>query len=252
MLIAQITDLHVTVPGQSPGAGVDSAANLSRVVEAINALDPQPDIVIASGDLVEWGTDAEYHRLRDLLGLLRAPFRLMVGNHDDRAALLRVFPSCAPSGALGLQQTVELGPLRLILLDSLMPGTPAGTLGPQRLAWLDERLAQRTQGPTMVFVHHPPIEMGVPQVDDSRLLDAADLAAVVARHRNVVRVACGHLHREIFCAWAGTTLSVCPSTAHEFLFDLRPGGQLRAVAGAPAFQLHRWRHESLQTFTMPL
>ncbi len=253
MLIAQITDLHVTVPGQSPGAGIDSAANLARVVEAINALDPQPDVVIASGDLVEWGTDAEYLRLRDLLRLLRAPFRLMVGNHDDRAAIVRTFPSCAlASDGHGLQQTVDVGPLRVILLDSLVPGATSGTLGAQRLAWLEDRLTQAAARPAMVFVHHPPIETGVPQVDESRLLDAAELAAVVARHRNVVRVACGHLHREIFCAWAGTTLSVCPSTAHQFLFDLRPGGRLRAVASAPAFQLHRWKHESLQTFTMPL
>jgi len=253
MLIAQITDLHVTVPGQSPGAGVDSAANLARVVAAINGLDPQPDVVIASGDLVEWGTEAEYRRLRDLLGSLRAPFRLMVGNHDDRRALVRVFPASTPAKeAHGLQQAVEVGSLRLILLDSLVPGTQAGTLGAQRLAWLDEQLMREATRPTMVFVHHPPIEMGVPPVDDSRLLDAGALAAVVGRHRNVVRVACGHLHREIFCAWAETTLSVCPSTAHGFLFDLRPGGRLQAVASAGAFQLHRWQDGSLQTFTMPL
>jgi len=253
MLIAQITDLHVTVPGQSPGAGVDSAANLARAVEAINALDPQPDVVVASGDLVEWGTDAEYRRLRDLLASLRAPYRLMAGNHDDRAALARAFPSSASvSDAIGMQQTVDTGPLRLILLDSLTPGTAAGTLGAQRLAWFEEHLAQSPARPAIVFVHHPPIETGVPQVDESRLLDAAQFAAVVARHHNVVRVACGHLHREIFCAWAGTTLSVCPSTAHHFLFDLRSGGRLRAFAIAPSYQLHRWQHESLQTFTMPL
>jgi 3',5'-cyclic AMP phosphodiesterase CpdA len=177
----------------------------------------------------------------------------MVGNHDDRNALVRVFPACAPASDVhGLQQAVDVGSLRLILLDSLVPGTQAGTLGAQRLAWLDEQLAREADRPTMLFVHHPPIEMGVPPVDDSRLLDAAALAVVVGRQRNVVRVACGHLHREIFGTWAGTTLSVCPSTAHGFLFDLRPGGRLQAVASAGAFHLHRWRDDSLQTFTMPL
>jgi 3',5'-cyclic-AMP phosphodiesterase len=253
MLIAQISDLHVTVPGQSPGDGVDSTANLTRAIAAINALDPQPDVVIASGDLVEWGTDTEYARLRDLLATLRAPCRLMAGNHDDRAALLRAFPSCKPSlGVDGLQQVVDVGPLQLILLDSLVPGTASGTLGSHRLAWLDARLTETGVRPAMVFVHHPPIETGVPQVDDSRLSDGVELAALCVRHRNVVRVACGHLHRQVFCAWAGTTLSVCPSTAHQFHFDLRPGGRLRAVAGSPAFQLHRWQHDSLQTFTILL
>ncbi len=253
MLIAQISDLHVTVPGQSPGAGVDSADNLARAVTAINALDPQPDVVVASGDLVEWGTDAEYERLRDLLRALRAPYRLMAGNHDERAALLRTFPECAPIDAsLGIQQTIDAGSLRLMLLDSLVPGAALGTLGGERLAWLDAQLTEARAVAAMVFVHHPPIETGVPQVDESRLTDADALAALVERHRNVVRVACGHLHREIFCTWAGTTLSVCPSTAHQFLFDLRSGGRLRAVAAAPAFQLHRWQHGSLQTFTLPL
>lgn len=250
--LVQVTDLHITLPGQSPGAGVDSSANLTRAVAAINALDPQPQLVIASGDLVEFGTDIEYERLRDILQPLHAPYRLMAGNHDDRDALAREFgPRVSISAPLGLQQTIDIDGLRVVLLDSLIPGATAGALGEARLDWLDRQLGAN-DAPAMVFVHHPPIEIGVPHVDDARLLDAGDFARVLQRNRNVVRVACGHWHRETFSTFAGTTLSVCPSTAHQFIFDLRPGGRLRAVASSPAFHLHRWDGGALRTFTMPL
>lgn len=251
MLFAQISDPHVTLPGESPGAGVDSFDNLLRAIAAINGLDPLPQALVVSGDLVERGTPEEYVRLATALAAVRMPWWLMPGNHDDRDALGSTFPSCASArGPWGIQSVVDLPPLRLLLLDSLVPGTPAGELSAASLVWLEEHLAHSPTVPTIVFVHHPPAITGLAQFDGSGLRNGDALAAVIARHPQVVRVASGHIHRALSCGWAGTTLTVCPSTAHQFELDLRERGRITPVADAPAYQLHRWNGGVLFTYTL--
>ncbi len=253
MLFAQISDPHVALPGESPGAGVDSYENLVRAVAAINGLEPLPLALVVSGDLVERGARDEYERLATVLATARMPWWLMPGNHDDRDALCAVFPSCASArGSWGVQCAVDLPPLRLLLLDSLVPGTPAGLLSAASLDWLEDRLAQSPTTPTVVFVHHPPALTGLAHFDRSGLGNGDALAAVITRHRQVVRVASGHIHRSLACGWAGTTLTVCPSTAHQFALDLRESGCITPIADTPAYQLHRWCDGVLFTYTVPV
>jgi 3',5'-cyclic-AMP phosphodiesterase len=248
MLIAQVSDPHVTVPGGSPGAGVDSHARLALTLERIAALAPRPEAIVMSGDLVEAGTDAEYARLGALLAASPIPVLVMAGNHDDRDAMARAFPDHAERfGAHGLHYVVAIGPLRLVMLDSLVPGRPGGALPQGEIDWLDATLSAKRRAPTIVFVHHPPATTGLAHVDRSALHDDRAFAATIRRHP---QVCCGHLHRAVMVNWAGTTLSVCPSTAHQFALDLRPDGRLRPVDGPPAFQLHRWHRGALHTYTM--
>ena len=253
MLVAQISDPHVTVPGDSPGAGVDSFANLRRALAVVDALDPRPAGIVISGDLVEHGTRGEYRRLREALADAGLPVWLMTGNHDRRDMLLEVFPEIrAHRGPWGLQYAIDAGPLRLLLLDSLVEGTSGGFLDDARLAWLDARLSERPEHATMVFVHHPPVATGLVHIDSSMLANGDALGEVIGRHRQVMRVASGHIHRSLACEFGGTTLTVCPSTAHQFVLDLRDGGRIVPVAEEPALQLHRWNGERLFTYTVPL
>jgi len=252
VLIAQLSDLHVTLPGGSPGAGVDSAANFARAVAQIEAMQPKPDGVVLSGDLVDLGRAVEYERLARLLEPLSIPYWLMTGNHDDRAEMRRVFPELpALPGVPGyLQYAVDLPGLRLLLLDSLRPGTPAGELCPQRLAWLDGELAAKPDQPTIVFVHHPPFAIGSPLLDRFRLADGENLVAVIARHDHVQLVSCGHVHRITHRRWAGTIAMTAPSTAHQFRLELAPGASITPVAEPPAFLLHRFDGEALTSYAV--
>lgn len=253
VLIAQISDPHITVPGVSPGAGVDSFANLQRALALVGTLDPRPAGIVVSGDLVEHGTREEYGRLRDALADAGLPVWLMTGNHDRRDGLLEVFPELrAHHGTWGLQYAIDAGPLRMLLLDSLVEGKSGGLLDDARLAWLDARLGAAPERATMVFVHHPPVATGLAHIDSSMLANGDALAEVIGRHRQVVRVASGHIHRALACEFGGTTLTVCPSTAHQFVLDLRDGGRIVPAAETPAFQLHRWNGERLFTYTVPL
>lgn len=254
MLIAQLSDLHVTVPGASPGAGVDSAANLARAVAQLEAMDPRPDGVVLSGDLVDRGDAAEYARLAGLLAPLSMPCWLMAGNHDDRTELRHAFAELPrlPGRHAYLQYAVDLAGLRLLLLDSVAPGSAAGELCAQRLAWLESELAKAPDRPTMVFVHHPPYATGSPLLDSVGLANGGNLGEIIERHDHVLLVAAGHVHRVTHCRWYATIAMTAPSTAHQFALDLAPDAGIAPVAEAPGFLLHRFDGESLVSFSVPI
>src|SRR3546814_18425357 len=91
MLCAQITDLHVSLPGALLAGRSDTAGFLDRAVARLNGLDPRPDFVLVTGDLVEGGSEAEYRHLRERLAPPAMPVFLAPGNHDGRAAFRATF-----------------------------------------------------------------------------------------------------------------------------------------------------------------
>ena len=242
MLIAQITDCHVRPEGKLVYGAIDSAPMLERAVAKLNGLDPRPDLVLATGDLVDAGQEAEYRRLRAILGRLRMRLLLLPGNHDRRAPLRAAFPDhpylAGPEGSCCYAE--ENGPVRLVALDSMEEGKIGGVFDAPRLAWLDRTLAARPDAPTLVFTHHPPFITGIAHMDEYGTIGGDDLAAVIARHPQVVRVIAGHVHRSMSVAWAGTLCTTCPSTAHQFALDLAPGMPAFWTDEPPGFQLHHW------------
>jgi len=244
MLLAQISDLHIKRPGALAYRRVDTAAYLTRCIAALNALDPRPDAVIVTGDLVDQGEAQQYEHLKALLAPLDIPYLLLVGNHDDRAALRAVFPERAElhSGSEFVHYAVDVGPLRLIALDSMVPGQSAGTLCDARLAWLSAQLDAAGGKPTVVALHHPPFACGVGHMDKLRLDPrAADrLAALIARYPNVERVICGHVHRPMFVRFGGTIACAVPAPAHQVALDLRDDAPSAFMMEPPAFALHRY------------
>ncbi|MFM0492777.1 phosphodiesterase [Paraburkholderia caledonica] len=242
MLLAQISDLHIKRPGGLAYRRVDTAAYLARCVAALNALVPRPDAVIVTGDLVDQGDPQQYEHLKTLLAPLELPCFLMVGNHDDRAALRAAFPDRAElhSGGEFVQYAFDAGALRVIALDSLVPGESGGTLCDARLAWLEAQLDAASGKPTVVALHHPPFVCGIGHMDELRLdpATADKLAALIARYPNVERVICGHVHRPIFVRFGGTIASAVPGPAHQVALDLRDDAPSAFVMEPPAYALH--------------
>jgi len=250
MLLCQISDPHIVEEGRLAYGKVDTAAMLERCVRRILAQPRRPDAVVATGDLTDGAATAQYGLLAEILAPLPMPLYLAVGNHDDRDALRRAFPSHRHlHGESGyVQYAVEDFELRLLVLDTLLPGEPGGALCAQRLAWLDRMLAASDR-PTVVAQHHPPFASGISFMDTMSLADPAAEAAVIARHRQVERVIAGHQHRNAQARFAGTLASICPSTAHQLALDLVPGAEVRFVFEPPAFHLHLWDGAALVTHT---
>ncbi|HEX3952798.1 MAG TPA: phosphodiesterase [Stellaceae bacterium] len=242
MIIAQLSDTHIVPHGALLYGRVDTAGFLTRAVAAINQLDPLPDVTVLTGDLVDTGAPAEYANLRELLAPLRMPIFVIPGNHDARDVLRETFAGEGYFPAVGfLQFAIDGYPVRIVALDTLIPGDHRGLLCAERLDWLDRTLAAAPQQPTVVLMHHPPFATGIDFMDRYGLRGSEALAAVVARHPQVERILCGHLHRAIDRRFAGTIAGTAPSTAHQIHLNLNPEAPLRFMLEPPGYQLHLWR-----------
>ena len=240
LLIAQITDLHIDdrSPRVNPLKG-DTRERLSRVVAYLNAFEPRPDLVLTTGDLTDFGTAAEYAALRSILDRLDMPNFIIPGNHDRRDALRE---ACSDHGYLPrdgfLQYVIDGYPVRLIGLDTLVPGQEGGALCSDRLAWLEDRLCEDEVKPTLIFMHHPPYVTGMPQLDDVNCRGGDRMAKIVARHHNVAGIVCGHLHRATSVRFGGTVAVSVPAVAPELALILGTRARPNYVPSPPQFGLH--------------
>jgi len=236
MLIAQISDTHILAPGSADPSAALRAECLARCVADINRA--RPDAVVMTGDTVQHGLPEEYAHLRALLAPLEAPLYLVPGNRDDRQALRAAFADLAhlPKNGDFLHYTVDDHALRLVALDSTAPGERKGVFCAARREWLDATLRKQPDRATVLFIHHPPFDVGDHYVGGYRRPEeAAALGELVTRHRNVVRLLCGHVHSAVERPWAGTVASIMPSVA----VDVRKGKFARGVGERPVYQLHR-------------
>ena len=245
MLICQLTDLHVRPVGRAANRVCETNMLTERAFRAVARLNPRPDVVVVTGDLTDCGLDTEYANLSGMLRTL-APMPVFVipGNHDQRSNLrdgLKHLPGVTADPQY-VQYAVDDYPVRLVMLDTLVPGAAHGELVPEQLEFLDRTLAAVPDKPTIVGMHHPPFACGMIQ-DSINLHNAGAFAAVIARHRQVERIICGHHHRAVVARVAHAIALISPSVVHQVAMSFPPHdpddrGSL--ILEPPAFQLHRW------------
>ena len=208
-LLVQLSDPHIG----ADWVDADPVAGLAAAVASVRSLLPEPDAVLISGDLADHAAAAEDEQLRQLMAPLDAPLYVLAGNHDDRRALHRHFGVPGADGE-PVQYAVDLGALRLVVLDSTRPGEDPGALDAERLAWLDATLTAAPEALTLVAMHHPPLRTGSPAWDEIGLPDDDRLAlgTVLDRHSQVRRLVAGHVHRGITAELAGRPVLSVPST----------------------------------------
>ena len=253
MYIAQISDSHTKRPGTLLFGQIDTYAHLKAAVERISHLEPQPDVVLHTGDLTNDGDESDYAAVADLLARLPMPVYPILGNHDIRSLARDAFGDLPfASGARSFTYAVEDHPVRILALDSLVEGKAAGRVGAWQLEWLDGALALRPDRPAIVMVHHPPFMTGIGFMDRIGLVDRAGLEEVVARHRQVILVTAGHVHRVIATRFAGTMAMTGSGTAHQVALDLRAEGEPAWTDEPPGFLLHRFAGGSLVSHAVPV
>lgn len=251
MLIAQITDIHLGFEPDAPGEF--NRQRLDRTLATLCAMKPAPDMLFATGDLIDRGDRESYERLREAIGVVPFPVHLVLGNHDERDNFRSVFPQYRFVDGF-LQYEVDTPDLRILVLDTLEEGRHGGAFCEERAAWLVARLSEQPDRKTLIVLHHPPIELGIPWMNtDPEEPWVSRLATAIGGSRNVVGMICGHIHRATSTAWAGTVVSSCPSTAPQVALDLRPidpempDHRDLIVADPPAYALHFWNGRELVT-----
>jgi 3',5'-cyclic-AMP phosphodiesterase len=247
-LLVQLSDPHIG----ARWAGVDPVARLAAAIEAVRALHPGPDAVLISGDLAENAADAEYEQLKGLLAPLDVPLYVLPGNPDDRAALQRNFDVPDPDSEL-VQYTADLGPLRLVVLDTTRPGDEVGALDAARLAWLDTALGDAPGTATVLAMHHPPIATGIPAMDSIGLpvADRRAFAEVIARHPQVRRIVAGHVHRTVTGIVGGCPVLIAPSTYVQLELDFE-SGEIGLTDEPAGFALHALVDGELVSHVLPV
>ncbi|CAG9220304.1 3',5'-cyclic adenosine monophosphate phosphodiesterase CpdA [Paraburkholderia tropica] len=240
-VIAQISDIHVRPRGERYQDLVDSNAMFADAVDALNRLDPAPDFVLITGDLTDEGTPAEYAMLRDLLAPLRLPYAVMPGNHDHRENLRAAFTDQTWLPREGeLHFGIDVGSIRLLALDSTVPGLHHGELSPASLDWLERELIANTHRRVMIAMHHPPFATGIPYLDLYGMADVRPLRDLVARHANVDRIVAGHVHRSMHTRLGSVPVLTCTSTTTQIALRLKADADPASFLEPPAFMLHRW------------
>ncbi|WP_118137526.1 phosphodiesterase [Oceanicella sp. SM1341] len=254
MLIAQISDPHLRAAGLLYQGQVPSNAMFDAAIDTLNALTPQPDVVLLSGDVTDTGTAADYAQARATLARLRAPLLAIPGNHDSPEGFRACFagqPGMAAAGPAHFE--AEAGPLRLLGLDITVPGEHHGAFDDAAEAWLEAALARGGGRPALLVMHQPPVEIGISCIDTYRCFGARRLAALLARHGEVLRVLCGHVHRHVVTGFGGTLLMTAPSTTTAIALRLEPGAEPASFIEPPALLLHHWREGAgLTTHLLPV
>jgi len=241
MLIVQISDTHLAGWNKKAYGVAPVADNLRQCIEHINTLNPKPDVVLVTGDIGNSGTAEEYDQAKYLLDKLNTPYFVITGNHDNRETILSTFETEHCSGQNGfVHYVVDDFELRLIAMDSAIAGQAGGEICETRADWLESQLNKEPDKPTLLFMHHPPLKLGVVETDVDGFVGAKRLGEIVQRHSNIERILCGHIHLPAFVHWHGTIVSTAPSTGMSLVLDLTKKNESLFTLETPAYQLHHW------------
>nr|WP_286303072.1 phosphodiesterase [Microbacterium suwonense] len=251
--IIHLSDPHFLADGAMHAGGSDSEGNLKRTLEAVRRVHPHPDAIVVTGDLADLGEPDAYRRLRAILEPVAAdlgsPIVWVAGNHDERPEL-RV----ELLGAAATQEPVtgvwDLNGLRLIALDTSVPGWHHGDLDGEQLDWLAGVLADPAPHGTLLAMHHPPLPAHLPLFDILELRHQDELAQAI-RGTDVRGILAGHLHYSCSGMFADVPVSVASSTCYTMNLA-RPAVEVNGMDAAQAFQLVHVRPDVITHTVVPV
>lgn len=237
MIIAQISDTHIAL--DTPDAD-RRVRDFESTIADINALDPAPDVIVHTGDVVHNGRLDEYAETMRIFSQARAPVYVIPGNKDDRKNLRAAFPAhsyLAPDAPF-IDYAVEDYPIRLIALDTLCPGANKGDFCPERVRRLIAMIDADAGKPIVVFAHHPAFEVmvGPDRINFETPAAMARLAQALQHSGRVVAVISGHVHRGTAGYVGSVPVTVMPSVATT----LRKGDYPAHMKTCPIYHVHRF------------
>lgn len=221
-----LTDPHLVEADAVSQEPSEAWQRFGRCLDEIQREHMDAELLVLTGDLVHLNNPGAYALLREELERLPMPYRLLVGNHDDRAALHGAFPDIPMVGGF-VQGSDDIGETRLIYLDTQASEGHHGELCSFRLDWLAAQLEEASRRPLLLFLHHPPMEIGVPALDRLRLLESEGLSDLLQFRRAPTHLFCGHVHRNVSGRWSGHPFATLKSTNTQFAFDMQASRLIR-------------------------
>lgn len=237
MIIAQISDTHIAL--DSPDAD-QRLRDFELAVADINALDPAPDVIVHTGDIVHNGRQDEYAQAVAILAKARAPVYVLAGNKDNRANLREAFSAggyLAPDSGF-IDYAIDDYPVRLIALDTLSSGSNKGAFCPERVRRLIDLIDAKATKPIAVFTHHPPFDVmvGPDRLNFETSEMMARLRQALQHSGRIVAVFSGHVHR----AAEGHVGSIPATVVPCIATTLRKGEYPAHMKMRPVYHVHRF------------
>jgi 3',5'-cyclic AMP phosphodiesterase CpdA len=224
-VLLHISDTHLISDGPLYGA-VNADGLLGELLEQLKQSALRADAIVFTGDLADKGEPEAYRKLRTVVepvaAQLGAELIWVMGNHDDRAELRRLLLDEAPSMA-PLDRVRMIDGLRIITLDTSVPGHHYGEISDSQLAWLADELAAEAPDGTILALHHPPIPSVLDLAVTVELRDRASLGQVL-KGTDVRAILGGHLHYSTNANFVGIPVSVASSTCYTQDLTVESGG----------------------------
>ncbi|WP_104199662.1 phosphodiesterase [Cryobacterium sp. Y29] len=236
--LLHLSDTHLLAGGSKLYGSVNAEIHLADLFAEVEASGARPEAIVFTGDLADKGEPGAYELLRAIVEpaaeRLGARVIWVMGNHDNRSAfraeLLDQLPSESP-----IDRSYDLNGLRIITLDTSVPGHHHGAVTDQQLLWLAEELRVPAPDGTILAMHHPPIPSVLDLATAVELRDQERLAEVL-RGSDVRSIIAGHLHYSSMAMFAGIPVSVSSATCYTQDLNVPVGGTL-GRDGARAFNL---------------
>lgn len=251
-ILLHLSDTHLVGAGLLYG-DVDAWERLKQAFAAVEASGVRPEAVIFTGDLADKGEPEAYRKLRGaaeaVAGHVGAKLIWVVGNHDDRSQVRSVLLDEAFDDS-PLDRRYDLGGLRLLVLDSSVPGFHHGEVDDDQLRWLAAELETQAQDGTLLVLHHPPI----PCVQDLAVLTELRNQPALARvveNSDVVAILAGHLHFSASSVFANVPVSVASSTCYTQDLAVAEGG-MQGHDGAQSFNLVHLHGRTVVNSVVPI
>ena len=236
--IIHISDTHFLAGEKRLYGAVDTDATLTQALRQLEASGIRPEVLVFTGDIADLGEADAYQRIRSIVEpaaeRLGARVLWVMGNHDDRARMREQLLD-EPAVTSPVVTSIRLGGLRVIALDSSVPGFHHGELSEEQLGWLRAELATPAPEGTIVALHHPPIPTSIPLMPVLELQRQHELAAVI-EGSDVRAILGGHLHYSTTSMFAGVPVSVAAATCYT-MDAAAPRGELRGLGGGQSFTI---------------
>lgn len=234
--ILQLTDLHLFCDEDSTLKGIPTRTTLRDVVEFVRQNEEPFDRVVSTGDHTHDEQPESYAAVREILQPWIDRLSIIPGNHDDRSVMRTVFGDVVDRQAgHDLPQDDRItfshrfGSWLCLGLDTHCPGEVPGRFGEAQARWLRDQLTEHGEGPSILFCHHPPVDVGSQWMDPIGLQDRELMLEVIESFPRVRLICCGHVHHEFDGAIGGTRVVTSPSTGVQF----DPNGTEPRFASAP-------------------